>query len=265
MRSRSLTALIPLLAVLILAVQFWNSGCAANNNPANPPPTATPTPPSLTISSGSVTLNTGDYTYSSVNIQGGTTLVVNGAVTLEVQQYFNLAAGATIFGDGFGYGLSQGPGSLAATCNGGASHGGLGGSSADGSCGVAQAPSNDSPTAPSIMGSSGSGSRGGGLFRVNVPSGPATVNGIITMNAAVASVNGGGAGGTIYIKADTITGTGTVAATGANSGGAGGGGGIILLSSHTSNSYTNNYTVVGGSGASLTYDGLAGVYTTNTW
>jgi hypothetical protein len=113
--------------------------------------------------------------------------------------------------------------------------------------------------------------------------GTATLNGTISSEGAGSGSCGGGpsapptgpgSGGAIFIKADTITGSGTLEADGGagavdNSGGGdnagGGGGGYIVLDSHTANSFNGTTSVLGGTAVSPAQAGQPGVFNQITY
>jgi len=218
-------------------------------------PTATPLPCALVIPSGaSVTLSNNTYSFCSVNVQSGGTLIIGGAVTLNLTGFLNVDG--TINGAGNGYGSSFAPGSgpgaggnsitTGGACGGG--HGGSGGFGNGMFHGIAGA-TYDSPTQPVSMGSQGgtgfgpsnTGGYGGAALVVDVPAGNVTINGNIIMNGGSASSignGGGGSGGTISIDAVGIYGTGYLMAEGGMGGansagvtnfGGGGGGGLVRV------------------------------------
>ena len=217
---------------------------------ATPTDTATITPGPFTVS-GPTTLNSGGYAYTTVDFSAGQTLFINGAVTMDISNYFDLPSGAAIVGNGEGYPAKMGPGTSADY--GGGGHGGAGGNSGNGLSDGG--PENDAVTNPSLMGSGGGGAgagSGGGFLKVNVLSGPASLNGFISMNgnAGAKGANetgspggpgsGGGAGGAVYVQAVTIVFNGTLEANGGNGGGGG--------SSATGGSYSNSTGGNGGGG-----------------
>jgi hypothetical protein len=121
---------------------------------------------------------------------------------------------------------------------------------------------NDDSAGPTLMGSAGNATAGGGLLRVNATS--ATLNGSIQMNSNNSANGGAGAGGTIYIQANTIFGNGNLQAVGGpaitpDTGG--GGGGIICLSVHSGYYFTGTTQVTGGNGVSSSNDGANGFFT----
>ncbi|EQC50842.1 putative lipoprotein [Bacteriovorax sp. DB6_IX] len=130
---------------------------------------------------------------------------------------------------------------------GGGAHGGLGG---DGDAGTGGSPTYGSDTAPVTWGSGGGaavrykGGHGGGALKVNVAN-TLNLNGTISANGGNASggssdQGGGGAGGSVWIIANSITGSGSVTANGGSgysgAGGAGGGGRVYI------DTYSLNYT-----------------------
>lgn len=147
---------------------------------------------------------------------------------------FSLAAGSVIDTTGRGYTKTYSWGnttSLGTTNNTGGTHAGLGGK---GNAGKNPGPTYGNmynPTHPG--GGSGNGSSGGGVVRI-VATNNVAIDG--TIQAAGASSNpGGGAGGSIYIKAGFLTGTGLLDVRGGNGNsaccdyaGAGGGGRIAI-------------------------------------
>jgi hypothetical protein len=243
-------------------------------------PTATATPvmtplTGLDINGPAVTITTGSYNYLYVHIHNGTTVfivgpslaVTNAAVTLTCSTYFLMDSGCTVNGNGAGYDFQSGPG-------------------AGGTVGIGI--NNDYSMGPTIMGSGGgAGGKGGALFRVNVPNGTATINGTITMNG-LSSNNGGGAGGTIFIQADSILGTGNLLANGGDGGSVasnggfggghggystcaattasgGGGGGIILFKDHSGNFFTGTVSVSGGTSPSPCGNSTDGPFNETTY
>jgi hypothetical protein len=224
--------------------------------------TALDTAPALNLSSGVTTLTTGIYYFSCVHISAGAVVTISGGVTI-MTECFTLDAGATITGLGNGYqsnGSNYGPGEGTEVyffsdwpLSSGAGHGGAGGTDHDLNCVLAPGGlATDDPIHPSQMGSASvenctgiTAGGGGALLQIvvydpiaNILTGPATINGTIDMSAKsgscpiVEGADGGGAGGTILIEANIISGNGFLIANGAGSmgtSGAGGGGGIISL------------------------------------
>ena len=167
--------------------------------------------------------------------------------------HFNLVAGSSVNVDGRGYvggyasgnaewgGRAPAPQLRSPSYVGGA-HGGLGATYG----GNLSAPVYDSLYRPRYPGAGGGaysssttyrGGAGGGLVEIIVPAGTFTLGGTVTADGENANYGGGGAGGSIYVEADTIaTGaTGSLSVTGgrtalnSSSYGTGGGGGRIAL------------------------------------
>ncbi|CAN5711064.1 hypothetical protein BH11PLA1_BH11PLA1_10680 [soil metagenome] len=198
---------------------------------------------SLTIERGTAG-TPGTLTHNTDPGEPGFTLNIAHAVTVQ-----GSAGGAASaidatgrgYAPGFGYGLaSHGFYTPGSTHAGGGGHGGPGANSAA-PVGFGGTPY-DSATAPAIVGAGGgadpadngtTGGAGGGIIRIT-SGGPITVDGAILADGAagIGPETGGGAGGSIWLTAPTISGSGLVAARGAPGCCAyagGGGGGRIRL------------------------------------
>ncbi|HRZ92800.1 MAG TPA: hypothetical protein P5022_07825, partial [Candidatus Paceibacterota bacterium] len=147
----------------------------------------------------------------------------------------HISADSAIGVDGLGYPVMKGPspgGRDGCGYGSGAGHGGRGGGSA---CGLDGGGIYGSATEPATLGSGGGdgyGGAGGGAIRLTVD-GALQLDGVILANG-MASVNGddgGGAGGSIWIVAEMLAGSGLVSANGGApcAGGGGGGGGHVAL------------------------------------
>jgi hypothetical protein len=193
----------------------------------------------LTITStGSITHAPGDATLQirvagTLQIDADGSIDVSGRGCPQSQRWDVQSAGCTTNG--------------ASSDHAGGSYGGLGGAS------TPNATYGD-PTSPNELGSGGTsccgnGSAGGGLVRITA--GSLTLNGAIWANG-VDVVDGAGSGGGIYLSVGTLSGTGTVSASGgsnsSNNGYGGGGGGRLALIATTS-SFTGTVSVAGGTGA----------------
>jgi len=198
---------------------------------------------SLTIPDGlTLTLQgdapSGDYAELNLldlDVQAG------GIITADGQGWRNVVAGN---GSGPGGGLCSG-----GACGGG-SYGGVGGRGSSGGTG---GPTYGSASAPVDFGSSGGstsglGGHGGGVVRLNI-SNTFTLNGQVRAYAVSANSSGGSSGGSIYVTAETATGTGFLGAHGANgqmsggiSNGGGGGGRISVVATTNTSSYSYNVT-----------------------
>lgn len=286
---------LPPTATQTVVVNFPTLSPTTTFTPTASPsgPTATPTPPGLNIL-GPVTFTTGQYHYGYLHVHAGSVLTINGAVTLDLNSYFVVDSGATVIGDGMGYPTDNGPGSNGSPVNyngGGGGHLGAGGPDGfnvltHGLSNSPGGPANDDAMGPTLMGSggevdpvgcppSGTSGYGGGLFTVRVSAGPATLNGVISMNGIAGtdcssqpgSGGGGGAGGTVWITAQTIVGSGSLAANGGaggsnsntgSAGAGGGGGGIVLLMDHLGDDFSGSVSVNGGAEGALYYHGGPG-------
>ena len=188
---------------------------------------------SFSISNGATVTCLGDT--NSVN--GGTVTVPYGTgVAIHCQS--GVIAG-TLTAAGKGFPVKSGPGYV----NYGGSHGGRGGGAAGGTYGSLQQPSSLG------SGGIGSGCAGGGAIRLLVD-GTLEVSG--TINVDGLGTSWGGAGGSVWIMANTLTGAGAIYARGGTRGGnpsEGGGGGGRVAIDYTSSSFTGTVSVAGGGGA----------------
>ena len=109
---------------------------------------------------------------------------------------------------------------------------------------------------------------GGGIIRIDLGNGSASINGILTVDAASNASSDsrkiGSAGGSIKLSAGSISGTGSIQANG-GSGYAGGGGGRIAIyyatlagSFSMPNNYLSGFQAYGGNGYQTTRHGGAG-------
>ena len=182
----------------------------------------------------STTLN---LSMSNLTVQAGGSFSVNGLGGGE-------PGGGTFTSGGYTYG-------------GGAGHGGFGGAGF-----ITNATGGftyDSPQTPTQSGGSGGGGNvssfggiGGGVIELNIQ-GTLEIDGSMTANGTRGSgiAGGGGAGGSIYLTAGSISGPGAIAANGgggANSLGGGGGGGRIAIIAGA-NSFSGTINGYGGAGA----------------
>ena len=167
--------------------------------------------------------------------------------------------------DGRGYFAAQGPGT--AVGNTGGSYGGVGGNHDDF---VTIGTTYGSILAPTNSGSGGSSvaakNDGGGAIIINVGGICIITNGAI-ISASGSGFNGStdgssGAGGTIYIKAGVITGTGIIRANGqttaGGNGGGGGGGRISLVQTANNSLFSGTVTTYGGYMSANGHNGSAG-------
>ncbi len=131
----------------------------------------------------------------------------------------------------------------------GGSHGGRGGGNSIATYG--------DPKGPVFVGSGGGygstssnlGGRGGGSIRINTP--VMQVEGSIRADGTVRhSSGGGGAGGSIFLTVDSLTGSGTITAVGGAASNGGGGGRIAVF--HEASTFSGSFSVLGGAGSSTT-------------
>lgn len=199
--------------------------------------------------------NTTTFDYPGIGIIKGVSLIVAGSVSIDA------SSSISVSGAGFPSLTGPGAGSLGGQgCGGsGAGHGGAGGL---GNCpsrpgGVAYG----SATQPTEFGSGGGyfpgfgfGGSGGGCVRLSVGT-TLLVDGAILADGLLAINAGGGSGGSIWLSATAIAGSGTVRARGGDqgtsnqSGGGGAGGRIAISACDISPSLTFN--VAGGSGGGV--------------
>ena len=192
-----------------------------------------------------------------VAILGGAVVSTSGSLPLDLTIAGNLHIDATSRIDvgGRGYAAGTGPGMGYVHITGVGSGGGYGGLGAElpgvmpggGSLpGGSTYGSITQPTDPGSGGGGGYGGAGGGVIRL-VVGGDLTVDGAIRADGAVGiNSSGGGSGGSIYVIANRIAGSGTFSASGGEGLGGGGGGRIALYRSD--DDFSGILTVAGGSG-----------------
>jgi len=222
------------------AILFWNSSGRVDN---------------MHIASGAALTHSPE--------QSGFHLTVTDDLTVD--------SGGSITADGTGYGAANGPGAggslvvdWASAFAGGGGYGGEGGRS-----GARGGSTYGSPHEPVDLGSGGGnatnryrtedGGAGGGAVRLTV-GGTFTLEGTLTANGmaghwgglSLPAAGGGGSGGSVYVTADTITGSGTVSADGGDGGkdgrAGGGGGGRIGIYYLDASAFGFNVAVTGGAG-----------------
>jgi len=189
------------------------------------------------------------YEYSNTNY-AGLNLIITGDLQVEPSASINATGRGYSSGLGFGNGSSAG----FPLSGGGGGHGGYGGVSSTNATGGIPF---GSPFEPGSLGGCGGsglgglGAAGGGLMRLVVSSN-VVLNGSVIVNGSNAtnSRSGGGAGGSVWLTAQTISGHGTITANGGAGEpihGGGGGGGRIAVEFET-NLFTGTIAAVGGSG-----------------
>jgi hypothetical protein len=194
---------------------------------------------------GTLTLNSNSFVTHTANTTTET-YKINITAT-------NISNSGTIDANGVGYATANGPGFTA-------------GSGCHGGHGFTSCSPYDSTTAPTNIGSGGSGASGGGAVILSL-SGNLTNNGTIRANG-----NGGvsaGSGGTVSITftggSSTWAGTGGINANGGAGGatGGGGGGGRVAVVGYVTNTHSGATTAYAGTGGtSNSFGGAPGtVYT----
>jgi hypothetical protein len=211
----------------------------------------------------------GSHTFASLQLVNGAVLTheqanagqLERAIRLVISGNLSVDASSRVDASGKGYRDlgTPGAGTHGAWSGGGGGHGGhgnVGGGNPAGQGGRAFG----SLLAPDSLGGSGgegdgdTRNAGGGLIHVEV-GGTLTVEGAVRAdgNAGLVNNSGGGAGGTVFLKASTLGGNGTISANGAGGewvdGGGGGGGRIALF--YTNNQFSGPLSAVGGGGASI--------------
>ncbi len=202
----------------------------------------------LVVANGvSCSLDAGSYTFNSILVQAGGSLVIKGNTSLNQGVTINVTSltvesGGSVNADGQGYPASTGPG--VGPDGGQAAGGGHGGQGGNGNGTSVGGVIYGDVYNPNTLGSGGGhgwnggiGGAGGGAIRLIV-SDTLSLNGVLSTNGnngnSFYGAGGGGAGGSIWVTANTLNGNGTIQANGgdgANSYGAagGGGGGRIAL------------------------------------
>lgn len=201
----------------------------------------------------------------------------DGGVVLKLGS-LTIDAGGELNADGQGYSTDALDGGSATASVGiaagsGGGHGGAGGSgntvggvgntvgATGGSIGNKDAPVTLGG-AGATSGGGGIGGNGGGAIKV-VATGTVTINGLITANGVAGTksadnqtAGGGGAGGSIWVEAGTLAGSGQVQAKGGGSdnttsyfGGGGGGGRVALICTTTTTFPAGNVSVAAGIGS----------------
>jgi len=260
-----------------------------------------------TINADTLRINNSDLTQPVIGEQTTTTLNVVGDITISTNSTttsnlditadtFTLEDTCHLNASGYGYVKETGPGAGGqggeiAGWNiefggGGGGYGGNGGFGGPIGFSFYSGPANGVTTTPATLGSGGGdgfdetglGATGGGLVVLNIAdtytnSGTIQVNGNDGTNATANNDGGGGggSGGGIYIRTNTIAGSGNLLAIGGdggnaiggdNTGGGGGGSGGRISTLECTDSYTGSRTVTGGTGGTSNtenYEGGNGV------
>jgi hypothetical protein len=202
----------------------------------------------------SIGLAPGSHTFGSVSVVSNATLVLHGdrvtgeGCSLQATS-FTVENGCTVFADREGYRAAAGPGGGSSQTIGG-THGGRGGN-------VNPLAAYGAVAAPIGLGSGGgddgsTASWGGGAIKIDVGVNSLAVNGVITADGWGSDQVAGGAGGSIWLICGTLSGNGTIRASGGTSSrdnwGSGGGGRIALQ--YATSTFAGTTSVAGGNGTS---------------
>ena len=186
---------------------------------------------------------------------------ITAAIDLAVTGNLTVGAGGSINADGKGYGARTGPGAGGTNhhgVGGGGGYGGRGGRGHDNAGSPGGGAAYGSLTQPRDFGSGGgspNGGMGGGAILLTV-SGTLTIDGSLTAHGGGAAHSGGGAsGGSIYVIAAEVTGSGLIAANGGNGSsgfygrGGGGSGGRVAVYYDEILGFTGTIETIGGVGS----------------
>ncbi|MGO8701708.1 MAG: hypothetical protein ACLQVY_28830 [Limisphaerales bacterium] len=204
----------------------------------------------IVVSNCNLTVN-GQHSFASLNLISNATLTHSPAPNGETDNKIDIAingdvlvdASSKVLADGLGYSATQGPGAgIRNSWAAGGGYGGMGGTyNAAGGRGYGLL------AAPADFGSGGSddGSSGGGAIHLAV-GGTLDLDGTITAAGLTGSSSlSGGSGGSIWLEATTIGGTGSIQANGGFGADNGGGGGRIAIFYHN-DSFSGTTTAWGG-------------------
>jgi hypothetical protein len=212
------------------------------------------------MSADAVTILTGGNLYGNIGSSTNTGLIAN-TLTLDAGTKISADGRGELGGWQFGNDSLNGLGAGGCSASGtNVCGGGYGGNGGQGSSSANVGTAYGSTAAPLVPGSGGGsgvkgdsyGGTGGGVLRMNI-SGAITNNGGLSANggnySGASGGPGGGSGGSIWIIANSISGTGVITSNGGNgktAAGGGGGGGRIDIDVTTTNTITP--TAIGGSG-----------------
>lgn len=224
--------------------------------------------PLLSAVAFDLSLGSGAVVYPTESLELGRLVLSDNAVLMQaagstgmvvrVLGDVAIGSGAALHADGMGYPLGDNPGpgaGIVSTWAGsGAGHGGLGGGSATGAVGGGSYGSVLEPVSMGSQGgagSGGSGAAGGGAIRLLV-GGTLTVEGRLTAegHGAGRDNTGGGSGGSLWLQAAALEGTGTISVNGGAGewveGGGAGGGRIAIYT--TADRFAGTLSAKGGGG-----------------
>ncbi len=219
----------------------------------------------MTIPGTSILETNTPRTYNSLTVNGTLTHSYNSSsedykIDLTVNNNAIISTGAVINVNGRGFAMGYGPGVGVSGNNGagGGAHGGVGGNGQSRAGGTVLY---GDPLAPDRLGSGGGSSSyggngsGGGAVKIHAK-GNLTIDGNIYANGTHSYVDsnhppGGGAGGSIWLLGNNVSGTGNITANGSNTpntsyDAGGGGGGRIAIYYVTNTSNFGTLTANGG-------------------
>lgn len=213
--------------------EMWNASRPANSLVAIPPGEYTLN--DLRIASGAILECLGDRTAINAS-SGGTEENPHGAGVTIHSNNIVIEAGGALSADGQGFYPRQGPGTTTSAASNGASYGGYG----KGVDSQRRTFAYGSVLAPTALGSGGGSTYagpGGGAIKLDV-SGTVTIDGTLSAVGHGCKMSGAGSGGSLWIMANTIAGSGLINASGGDDywgTGYSGGGGRIRLEWQTGN------------------------------
>lgn len=216
----------------------------------------------VAVANGATACTQGPVSLAAMRVAAGGTVTHrqgSGSVELDITGDLFIEAGGRISADACGYctAAASGPGAGLA----GGSGGGHGGNGGNRFTGIKGGPAYGSISAPVDYGSRGgdgtygAGGAGGGAIRLEV-GGTLTVNGRLSAEGAgvaAESAAGSGAGGSLWVTAHTLTGSGVISVKGGEGdtsywyGGGGGAGGRAAVC-FTVNAFGGAWLAQGGSG-----------------
>ena len=227
-------------------------------------------PADLKVAGGAMVRMDSPRTLHSLQIVSNGGLMVDpmaSSLDLKVQTDALIGPGSILSGDAVSIANGTGAGTNSNSyAGGGAAHGGFGGVGEGDATGLTSGtPSGnfDQPASSGYLGGNGYqsiGGNGGGYIRLTVTN-TLTLDGTVSASGSSGSGAwaGGGSGGSLWITAGTLAGSGGIAASGgaAQFGGGGGGGRVAVY--YTSSSFAGTMTALGGAG--YNYGGAGTVYT----
>ncbi len=203
-------------------------------------------------------LEAGEYTFDSITVEAGGLIYLEGDPVTGEGVILNsttivVESGGEMTATALGYPIGQGPGAGSGTDKtGGGGHGGYGGNGTEYNAigGVGYGSLFEPITLGSGAGDRPEGGTGGGAIHLIV-NGTLQLDGTVLADGGAGTQyeRGGGAGGSIWIEAASLAGSGLIRTNGGNAGymGGGGAGGRIAIDA-SSNSFTGSVNAHGGTG-----------------